>query len=208
MATEDKTDSRPDTSEKIILAARTEFADYGYDGARVDRIAVGAGVNKAMIYYHFNSKRNLYIEVIKSHFEVIKNFALKKVEPAETYEDVLRTAASTYAEMSERITSFKPIILRELANPNPEVLDEIVTAFKESGFKEKLAQSIVGGIENGQIRSLDMRQMIASFITMNIGYLFMAPLINRILGIDDQETFIQERKEAVVDIFLNGVRTR
>ncbi len=208
MAAGYKNESQPDTNEKIILAARTEFADHGYDGARVDRIAVSAGVNKAMIYYHFNSKRNLYLAVIKNHFEVIKTYALKDVDPETSLENILRILASTFVDMSSRITSFKPIILRELANPNREVLKEIVAAFTESRLPELLGHSLSIEVQKGNVRPMDVRQMIASFITMNIGYLLLAPLINRVLVIDDRETFIQERREAVVDIFLNGIRTR
>ncbi len=41
-------------------AATKEFAEFGYHGARVDRIARLAGVNKQLIYYYFGSKRSLY----------------------------------------------------------------------------------------------------------------------------------------------------
>ena len=54
--------------DRIINAALDEFGQFGLAGARVDRIAKKAGLNKAMIYYHFNSKENLYREMIKSFF--------------------------------------------------------------------------------------------------------------------------------------------
>ena len=44
------------TRRKILDAAVDEFAAHGYAGARVDRIAAAAGVNKRMIYHHFGSK--------------------------------------------------------------------------------------------------------------------------------------------------------
>jgi len=49
------------TPDKILKAALVEFAEYGLAGARVDRISKRAGVNKAMLYYHFSSKDNLYL---------------------------------------------------------------------------------------------------------------------------------------------------
>ncbi|MGO9388522.1 MAG: TetR/AcrR family transcriptional regulator [Methanobacterium sp.] len=49
---------------RILKAARKVFADKGYDGARVDEIAREAGINKAMLYYYFNSKENILREVI------------------------------------------------------------------------------------------------------------------------------------------------
>ena len=53
--------------QKILSTAIHEFAEHGKAGARVDRIAERAGVNKAMIYYHFNSKDNLYAASIAEH---------------------------------------------------------------------------------------------------------------------------------------------
>ncbi len=52
-----KTESK--TRQKILEAARAEFARHGLAGARVERIARKAKVNKAMLYYHFQSKENL-----------------------------------------------------------------------------------------------------------------------------------------------------
>lgn len=55
--------------EKIMETALREFADRGYDGARMDRIAADAGVNKALIYYHFKSKEELYVATIDHIFD-------------------------------------------------------------------------------------------------------------------------------------------
>jgi AcrR family transcriptional regulator len=51
--------------ERILQAAETIFAENGYDAARIDRIAGEAGVNKALIYYYFRSKRSLLDELFE-----------------------------------------------------------------------------------------------------------------------------------------------
>ena len=48
------------TRRKILDAAVDEFAGRGYAGARVDRIAASAGVNKRMIYHHFGNKLGVF----------------------------------------------------------------------------------------------------------------------------------------------------
>ena len=48
------------TRAAILKAALTEFARVGPAGARVDRIAAEAGVNKRMLYHYFGSKDGLY----------------------------------------------------------------------------------------------------------------------------------------------------
>jgi AcrR family transcriptional regulator len=53
------------TQERILDAALAEFADHGFAGARVDRIAAAAGCNKNLIYVHFGSKEALFTTVIE-----------------------------------------------------------------------------------------------------------------------------------------------
>ena len=48
------------TRRKILDAAIDEFAARGFAGARVDRIAASAGVNKRMIYHHFGNKLGVF----------------------------------------------------------------------------------------------------------------------------------------------------
>lgn len=52
-------------SKQIILDAATQvIAEKGFDGSRVDEIARRAGVNKALIYYYFESKDKILEELM------------------------------------------------------------------------------------------------------------------------------------------------
>ncbi|NYJ33817.1 TetR/AcrR family transcriptional regulator [Nocardiopsis aegyptia] len=56
---------RPETTRALLLqSARREFVDHGLAGARVDRIAARAGVNKQRIYAHFGDKEQLFRHVL------------------------------------------------------------------------------------------------------------------------------------------------
>lgn len=48
------------TQQRLLAAATAEFAEYGIEGARVDRIAAAASSNKAQIYHYFGSKDRLF----------------------------------------------------------------------------------------------------------------------------------------------------
>lgn len=52
------------TKQELLAAATAEFAEHGLAGARVDRIAEAAGVNKQRIYGHFGSKDGLFDAVL------------------------------------------------------------------------------------------------------------------------------------------------
>ena len=58
---------------RILDAARQEFAARGLDGARVDRIAANAGINKAMLYDYFGDKEALYLQVLEAAYAHIRS---------------------------------------------------------------------------------------------------------------------------------------
>ena len=63
-----------ETRRALIHAARDVFAENGFEGARVDRIADQAGVNKALINYHFGGKAELFAAIMEDFAEkVAKN---------------------------------------------------------------------------------------------------------------------------------------
>ena len=52
------------TKRLLLDAATAEFSEHGLAGARVDRIAAAAGVNKERIYQYFGKKDDLFAAVL------------------------------------------------------------------------------------------------------------------------------------------------
>lgn len=52
------------TKSKILDAAQAVFNEKGFDNTSVDEIAAKADITKAMVYYHFDSKESIMIELI------------------------------------------------------------------------------------------------------------------------------------------------
>lgn len=60
------------TKGLILAAAKKEFAEKGFDGARVDEIAATAQVNKQLIYYYFDNKDTLFTHVLQDAYQDIR----------------------------------------------------------------------------------------------------------------------------------------
>ena len=75
--------NRSDRRQSILDAARPLFAQLGYQGASVRKIAKAAGVSEALLYQHFPSKKELYQEILKYGVDVSTLYAdeLEKIEP-------------------------------------------------------------------------------------------------------------------------------
>jgi AcrR family transcriptional regulator len=54
------------TKARLLAAGTREFAEYGFAGARIDRIAEQAGANKRLIYMYFGDKDALFAAVLKA----------------------------------------------------------------------------------------------------------------------------------------------
>src|SRR4029453_11544557 len=67
--------SARDSRAALFHAAALEFSERGYDAAGTDRIAARARLNKAMLYYHFGSKRDLYLEVVRDMVRTVSGRA-------------------------------------------------------------------------------------------------------------------------------------
>lgn len=53
-----------ETRSKLLAAAVADFSQYGYAGARIERISASAGVNRERLYAYFGSKRRLFETVL------------------------------------------------------------------------------------------------------------------------------------------------
>jgi TetR/AcrR family transcriptional regulator, regulator of cefoperazone and chloramphenicol sensitivity len=88
---------RSETRDRLIDAAGPVFAARGYRGATMREIADRAGANLAAAHYHFGSKRDLYREVARTHFERLE----RRLEESGAAVDPEVTSRLTRAELVE-----------------------------------------------------------------------------------------------------------
>src|SRR5262250_597572 len=103
------------TREALLAAAAELFAERGYDGVRVAAIADRAGVNKAMISYHFGGKRHLYLAIVSATFTEIVAGMESLAESSRPAPEVLRELIATVGELAtRRYPHFCSMMLREV----------------------------------------------------------------------------------------------
>jgi TetR/AcrR family transcriptional regulator, transcriptional repressor of aconitase len=62
-----RAESRQQTRDKLLEAARLVFTRTGYAGASVDMIAESAGFSKGALYSNFESKEAIFLELLEDH---------------------------------------------------------------------------------------------------------------------------------------------
>jgi AcrR family transcriptional regulator len=139
-----------DSRGLLLQAAAAEFAAHGYAGSSVDRIAAAAGLNKAMIYYHFKSKAALYREIVGDMFRAvgvrIREVAASDASP----EDKVRGFVAAIALEAEARPHFPAIWFREIAEEGTHLDD--ATLAEIAGIVQALVGILRAGVRAGRFK--------------------------------------------------------
>jgi AcrR family transcriptional regulator len=140
-----------DRSQSTILAAaRDEFAEFGLGGARMDRIAERAGLNKRLIYYYFEDKDKLFQSVLEQAYRDIREqemqLHLTELEPAAAVRRLIEFTWDYYLAHPEFLTLLNSANLhrarhlaeskraRELNSPVIETLAAVLERGRREGI--------------------------------------------------------------------------
>ncbi|HSC29240.1 MAG TPA: TetR/AcrR family transcriptional regulator [Vicinamibacterales bacterium] len=137
--------SAPDGSRgRLLSAAAVEFAAHGFAGASVDRIAASARLNKAMIYYHFRSKRALYGEILRDMFGAVGARVRGVAASSATPDQKIRGFIEAIAFEADARPHFPPIWFREVADGGHHL--DVATVRQISAIVGMLAAMIDEGV--------------------------------------------------------------
>lgn len=88
---------RSGTREEILAAARSRFAELGYEGATIRRIAADAGVDPALVHHYFGTKEQLFAAAVRLPFTPSEVLAeALRVEPEHMGEAIVRAALTAW----------------------------------------------------------------------------------------------------------------
>jgi TetR/AcrR family transcriptional regulator len=141
------------TKCEILDAATIEFAVGGLSAARTESIAAKTGVTKAMIYYYFHSKEELYMAVMercfKEDLQLVQQLNLDQMSPP----DALVTVVSNmYQKMCNRPEMTSILALEAIQNSGK---------YYPKQTAEVLFGQLIGlldrGIASGDFRPLESR---------------------------------------------------
>ncbi len=136
--------------ERLLVAAAAEFAARGFAGAKVDRIAAKAGLNKAMIYYHFRNKAALYREILAGVFRSAANAVAAEVRPEAPVDDQVRQFVRAIAREAAGRPHFASMWLRELADGGTHIDPPVLEQMRR--VLAGLSGIIARGIDTGDFR--------------------------------------------------------
>ena len=159
---------------RILSAAQQVFANEGFRNAEVKTIATRAGVGKATIYKHFDSKEDLLLSVVQSQLQAIRDIALTHLvgagHPLQRFEKTCYAIADYLVQNRD----FSKVLISEAGEIMPEIqqLHQAVVvqnqAFADAFFNAMKSEGYLPDIPNTTLLNLLMNLTIGTIYSWTL----------------------------------------
>lgn len=129
----ERVEAEGDTRTKLLMAAVGVFSEHGYERATVREICRKAGVNVALVNYHFGDKMELYLEVVRYSIDAAAKMKLlntaveQNADPGEALRQLIRGVIERLSETRQEFGLHIRFLVKEMTQPTPAlscVIDE------------------------------------------------------------------------------------
>jgi TetR/AcrR family transcriptional regulator len=195
---------------RILDAALKVFSADGLAGARTEQIAVAAGVNKALIYYYFESKEKLYLAAIEAVAARVRDSSMAVMTlNASAGERVLRTALNHFDRVLKQ-REFQSLMQQEMIRLHKgeegampvlvkRVFEPLMAAFQAT---------VQEGVASGEIIDADLMQFQLVALGANVFYFLSAPVWGMMRKCDPFDAAaLRVRRSALVEFLGQAIFT-
>lgn len=172
--------------DNILKAALTLFAEQGYEKTTVQQIAKKAGVGKGTTYEYFNSKEQLFYEVIQTGLNSIFERLIEAVETKGTAYERIKNMFYKNLSIFQDELLLKEIMLNNVGKIPPELQQ---WAIKSHHQMVLIVEKVVAeGIEAGEMKKVNPRVFASTLIhTMNIIYFYQLSEDQTLEGVIEEQ---------------------
>lgn len=135
----------------LLEKSKELFWKFGYNAVTVDRIANETGISKMTIYKYFNSKEDLFMEVIKKDIEYQAVQIMKEIGKSNNSIERIELLYSYSIDIAK---NYSLVLIRDIVEKK-SILDK-VTEVKKNLMLPIWQFIIEDGIRNKEIRALNL----------------------------------------------------
>jgi len=197
MAKSDKDDGQAtlDARQSLLHAAAELFAQQGYSATGVQQITDAAGVNKAMLYYYFSSKEDLYDALIGEAVAAVEHAVIAAEQTDLPIKERLYCFISGYLSVVTDSSQLARILFREVMGGGECARQTVLDHF--SNVLRRLEAVLTHAESAGDLRVIDANLLAYSLFGMATMYISGHFLADRPLD-------APALADHIVDLFLNG----
>lgn len=198
------------TRARLIDVATQEFSMNGFAGARVDKIVRQSGVSKNALYYYFESKEVLFVEVMEHAYTRMRSYqnewTFAKLEPEDA---ISRLTTDTFHYFLE-----EPGIISLLNTENLHQAKHIAMSKQIPKLYNPLLSTIEDILARGHAKGVfrDDIDAVDLYITISgLGYFYLSNqyTLSHVLEQDLLEpTRLRQRERHMVAVVLGYLRDK
>jgi TetR/AcrR family transcriptional regulator len=196
------------TRQKLLAAARREFAASGLAGARVDEIAARAGVNKQLVYHYFGDKDALYLAVLEWVYEEIRAQERKLNLEGLPPERAIRKLIESSFDHLAAYPDFIVLLNDENRGGARHVRGSRRLEAMHSPLVSMVDTILRQGVREGRFRrGVDPVQLYISIAGLSYFFFSNTPTLSTIFGTDLRSPAAKRaRRKHVVDLVMGALR--
>jgi len=201
-------DRTVETRGRILDAALKEFSAKGLAGARTEQIAAAAGVNKALLYYYFESKEKLYAAALEMVSARIRDRSMAVfLHESSPGERILRAALDHFDRILTQ-REFQSLMQQEMMrlHKGEEGMLPILVKRIFEPLHAMFTSMVREGIASGELIEVDWQQMLLAALGMNVFYFLSAPVWRLVIPIEPfDRQVLRMRRGALVDFLGKAI---
>ncbi|QIK63465.1 TetR family transcriptional regulator [Leucobacter viscericola] len=181
------------TRQLLLDAAVEEYAAHGPEGARIDRVAAAAGVNKERIYQYFGSKQKLFVAVLEAELAKLASAIPLTAEQAMDLGDYAGRVYDYHLE--------HPRLLRLMSWEALQNLDEGIVAESERAahYADKVA-AVSAAQKSGAVAAEPSAPYVFSAVMAITTWWFTSPQLVRMIMAGAPGGTDKDRRAALIQL--------
>lgn len=196
-------ESKAKTAERILTAAEELFCATGFDAVSVRDIAERAGTQKALVFYHFESKEELFGAVLARYYESHRRALEGAMSAGGDVRQRMHGLVNAYLDFMAENARYALLVQAQLSHPTTHPLVE-----KSFGPLYRFIERVLGEVAPREGRAA-ARQLFVTFSGAVISWCTYAPLLSRVWGGDLLSPPLLEERRAhlhwLVDLMLDDL---
>jgi TetR/AcrR family transcriptional regulator len=197
-----QTERADQTRARILDAAVRQFSENGLAGARTEHIAEEAGVNKALLYYYYKSKEDLYDAALESVANRVVASSMAAMETNCSAGERLVYFVLNHFDRIHSQRAFQSLMQQEMIrmhrgeeNALVRLVDKV---FRPMMFKVR--EVIAEGRNSGELVPVDELQIMYAALGANVFYFLSAPVMGILMSANLFEfSALEYRRKAAVE---------
>ncbi len=191
--------------EQILRVAEKVFSEQGFKGATMKEIAQKVGIKTPGLYYHFESKEDIFDSLILDRYQELGAKILEPIREAQGLREKLRMLVVLLVDFWAEHPRMPLIVAQETMAQSDLIYKELIPNFLVPMFNE-MVQPLADEAEHSGLKDVDLPLLVYNIFGLTMFYFFSGRIYTTLTG---QECFSEKQldhlKNEVLQMVFDGV---